>query len=149
MIDAVDVLEFSDETGKRAVYEEFSFHDLGGGSVTVRNDSHGDDAEAHEYAVHVVGGIPSDCECPADQYHDGACKHRVAVALRPAILEAAEADQAEPVLATDGGGVPEHLTVMQSITGDDVYHCQTCGGEGDSPDDVDHHKKCPELEGSA
>jgi len=104
MIDAVDALEFSDKTGKRAVYESFSFHDLGGGSVTVRNESHGDDSEDHEYSVHVVSGIPSDCECPADEYHDGACKHRVALALRPALLDAAETDQGEPVLA-DAGGV--------------------------------------------
>jgi hypothetical protein len=147
MIDAVDVLEFTDKTGKRAVYEEFSFHDLGGGSVTVRNESHGAPSE-HEHTVHVVGGIPSDCTCKADQYHDGACKHRVAVALRPALVEAAEADQAEPALATDGG-LPEHLTTISTLTGGEVVHCQTCGGEGDSLADVDHHEDCPDAEGSA
>ena len=147
MIDAVDVLEFTDKTGKRAVYEEFSFHDLGGGSVTVRNESHEAPSE-HEHTVHVVGGIPSDCTCKADQYHDGACKHRVALALRPALVEAAEADQVKPVLATDGG-LPEHLTTISTLTGGEVVHCQTCGGEGDSRDDVDHHEDCPDTEGSA
>lgn len=147
MIDAVDVLEFTDKTGKRAVYEEFSFHDLGGGSVTVRNESHEAPSE-HEHTVHVVGGIPSDCTCKADQYHDGACKHRVAVALRPALVEAAEGDQADPALATDGG-LPDHLTTISTLTGGEVVHCQTCGGEGDSRDDVDHHEDCPDAEGSA
>jgi len=147
MIDAVDVLEFTDKTGKRAVYEEFSFHDLGGGSVTVRNESHEAPSE-HEHTVHVVGGIPSDCTCKADQYHDGACKHRVAVALRPALVEAAEGDQADPALATDGG-LSDHLTTISTLTGGEVVHCQTCGGEGNSRDDVDHHEDCPNAEGSA
>ena len=147
MIDTVDVLEFSDKTGKRAVYEEFSFHDLGGGDVTVRNESHAEPAE-HEHTVHVVGGIPSDCTCKADTYHDGACKHRVALALRPALVEAAEAGDTEPALATDGG-LPEHLTTMSTLTGDEIVHCQTCGGEGDSLADVDHHEDCPDAEGSA
>ena len=147
MIDAVDVLEFTDKTGKRAVYEEFSFHDLGGGSVTVRNESHEAPSE-HEHTVHVVGGIPSDCTCKADQYHDGACKHRVALALRPALVEAAEGDQADPALATDGG-LPDHLTTISTLTGGEVVHCQTCGGEGNSRDDVDHHEDCPDAEGSA
>lgn len=39
MTDAVDAPNFADETGKRAVYEDFPFSDLGGGSVTVRNES--------------------------------------------------------------------------------------------------------------
>ena len=147
MIDAVDILEFSDETGKRAVYEEFSFHDLGGGDVTVRNESHAERAE-HEHTVHVVSGIPSDCTCKADTYHDGACKHRVAVALRPALLEAAEAGDPKPALATDGG-LPEHLSTMSTLTSDEIVHWQTCGGEGDSLADVDHHEDCPDAEGSA
>jgi len=142
MIDAVDVLEFTPETGKRAVFEEFEFRPQGGGDVEVENKSHGDDGDDHTYTVRVVGGLPSDCGCPADTYHDGACKHRVALALAPAVLEAAEAGQDEPVLAD--GGLPEHLTRLSTITGDDVYHCRACGGEGDTLDGVDHHEKCPE-----
>jgi len=54
-----------------------------------------------------------------------------------------------PALATDGGQeeLPEHLTRMSTIDGDDVVHCQSCGGEGDSPDSVDHHEQCPEAAG--
>ena len=101
-VDAVDALDFTETTGKRAVYEAFTFHPRGGGDVVVENDSHGDDGEDHTYTVHVVGGLPSDCTCPADEYHEGTCKHRVALAMRPAPLEAAEAGADEPVLA--GGG---------------------------------------------
>jgi len=105
-IDAVDALEFTKAVGKRAVYEAFTFRPRGGGDVEVTNESHGDadDDADHTYTVHVVGGIPSDCECPADEYHEGACKHRVALAMRPALLEAAEAGAEEPLLA-DGGAV--------------------------------------------
>jgi hypothetical protein len=96
---AVDALEFGDKTGKRAVYEAFTFRPRGGGDVVVGNDSHGDDD--HTYTVHVVGGLPSDCTCPADEYHEGACKHRVAVAMRPALLEATEAGD-DTGLVTEG-----------------------------------------------
>jgi len=148
-IDAVDALEFTENTGKRAVYEEYEFRPLGGGDVEVENLSHGDadDGEDHSYVVHVVGGLPSDCECPADEYHEGACKHRVALAMRPALLEVSEAGQETPALATDGGQeeLPEHLTRMSTIDGDDVVHCQSCGGEGGSPDSVDHYEQCPEV----
>jgi len=145
-IDAVDALEFTTETGKRAVYEAFAFRPLGGGDVEVTNESHGDDSADHTYTVHVVGGIPSDCECPADTYHEGACKHRVALAMRPALLEAAEAGADEPLLAD--GGVPEYLTQLSTIDGGAVFHCQSCGAEGDAPDAVAHHAECP-TEGSA
>jgi len=145
-IDAVDALEFTKAVGKRAVYEEFAFRPLGEGDVEVTNESHGDadGEEDHTYTVHVVGGIPSDCECPADTYNtvEGACKHRVALAMRPALLEAAEHGADEPLLAD--GGVPEHLTKVSTIDGGAVFHCQTCGAEGDAPDAVAHHPECPD-----
>lgn len=143
-LDPIDALEFSEKTGKRAVYEEFSFRPRGGGDIEVENLSHGDDSDEHTYTVHVVGGIPSDCSCPADTYNtvEGACKHRVAVAMRPAVLQAAEHGSDEPLLAD--GGLPEYLTEMSTIDGETVVHCQTCGSEGDSPETVAHHAECPE-----
>jgi hypothetical protein len=68
----------------------------------VTNASHADPSE-HEYTVRVVDGFPTSCTCPADEHYDGACKHRVAVAINRAVLEPALAGS----LATDGGTVPE------------------------------------------
>ncbi|WP_435349216.1 SWIM zinc finger family protein [Haloarchaeobius sp. HRN-SO-5] len=67
----------------------------------MRNCSHADPA-AHEYLVRVVDGIPSSCTCPADDRFAGACKHRVAVAIRRPVLGAALAKS----VATDGGVAP-------------------------------------------
>jgi hypothetical protein len=91
--DAVDELAFDAPTGKRAVYEALTFS-VGAGYVEVTNESH-DDPDAHCYRVDVVDGEPVRCGCPAAQYHcgpDEACKHRVAVALAPAVCEAASVE---------------------------------------------------------
>jgi len=96
---ALEVLESDEQVEKRAQWEAFEFTVLGGGDVEVVNASHDDKGE-HTYIVHVEGGIPSDCTCPADTYQEGACKHRVAVAIREPVLDAASGDQ--PVRA-DGG----------------------------------------------
>jgi hypothetical protein len=71
----------------------------------VRNCSHDDPLE-HEYLVRIVDGIPSSCDCPADEHFDGACKHRVAVAIRRPVLGAA----LEHSVATDGGVVLDKAT---------------------------------------
>jgi len=70
---------------KRAQYEAFAFSLVEGG-VYVRNESHLH-PEDHEYRVTVTDGIPTSCECPADAGYDWPCKHRVAVAVRPRLLE--------------------------------------------------------------
>jgi hypothetical protein len=82
---------------KRAQYEAFAFS-LFEGDVIVRNESHADPAN-HEYRVTVEDGVPTVCECPADTKYDGACKHRLAVAIRPRILQAIRRLQ----VAADGG----------------------------------------------
>jgi len=82
---------------KRAQYEAFEFT-VDGDGVLVRNASHANPDE-HEYVVTVENGLPTECECPADANYDGACKHRVAVAIRRPILDAAVDRQ----LAADGG----------------------------------------------
>lgn len=90
-------LKPTNRTLKRAQYEAFEFSLLDG-DVLVRNCSHADPS-AHEYRVTVVDTLPATCECPADQIYDHPCKHRVAIAIRPAILEFA----AQVRVLTDGG----------------------------------------------
>lgn len=95
----LEVLECDEQVQKRAQWEAFSFALLGDGDVEVTNGSH-EDADEHTYTVHVEGGIPSDCSCPAWEYQPGACKHMVATAIREPVIEAVTEDQ--PVRA-DGG----------------------------------------------
>jgi hypothetical protein len=80
-------LEFSSRVRKRAQYEAFEFSLIPGG-VRVRNGSYAD-PENHEYDVAIRDGVPVACTCPADAHFHGACKHRVAVAMRRAVLDAA------------------------------------------------------------
>ncbi|ELY28559.1 swim zinc finger-containing protein [Halogeometricum borinquense DSM 11551] len=70
---------------KWAQYEAFAF-ELLDGDIRVRNESYADPG-AHEYRVRIRDGIPHSCSCPADESGDGPCNHRVAVAIRPRILE--------------------------------------------------------------
>jgi len=102
----LELLEFEEEIAKRASWEAFEFTLLGDGDVEVVNGSH-DEPEDHTYIVHVEGGIPSDCTCPAFEYQEGACKHMVAVAIREPVLEAATA---EPAMKADGGLVEAEET---------------------------------------
>ncbi|WP_435159053.1 SWIM zinc finger family protein [Haladaptatus sp. DFWS20] len=90
-------LTFTNRVAKRAQYEalEFSLKTRG---VLVRNTSHAKPAD-HEYLVTVHNGIPIACECPADDRYDGACKHRVGVAIRTPLLQAAT----DHSLVADGG----------------------------------------------
>ena len=111
-------LEFDASTAKRAQYEAFDFELTAPGLVTVRNGSH-ENADEHSYRVNVENGIPVACECPSDTYHDGACKHRVAVAIREPVLEAAsdhESDEKREV-ATDGGTTVERSGLGQRVEG--------------------------------
>lgn len=82
---------------KRAQYEAFAFSLVEGG-VRVRNESHRNPAD-HEYDVTVSDGVPTDCECPAEAAFEHPCKHRVAIAVRPRILDLVETVQT--VASTD------------------------------------------------
>lgn len=82
---------------KRAQYEAFEFA-LFEGDVHVRNESYPDPAN-HEYRVTIENGDPIACECPADETYDEPCKHRLAVAIRPRLLELASTSS----LLADGG----------------------------------------------
>ncbi|WP_436909051.1 SWIM zinc finger family protein [Halosimplex marinum] len=95
-------LEFPSRVAKRAQYEAFEFT-LSPNGIVVRNGSHANPAE-HEYLVTVEDGVPATCECPADDQYEGACKHRVAVAIRRPLLDAVAVADGQPV-ATDGGEV--------------------------------------------
>ena len=113
----IETLDADEQVEKRAQWEAFEFTVLGDGDVEVVNDSHAD-ADDHTYTVHVESGIPSDCTCLADTYQEGACKHRVAVAVREPVLEAVSREQ--PVRA-DGG------VTLAEFGGDDY--------DDDRPDD--------------
>lgn len=112
---AIDALEFDASTRKRAQYEAFDFELEAPGLMTVRNESH-ENADEHSYRVNVEDGIPVACECPSDTYHDGACKHRVAVAIREPVLEAATEYERteESEVATDGGTTVERSAANAS-----------------------------------
>jgi hypothetical protein len=80
-------LEYSRRVLKRAQYEAFEFS-LVDGNICVRNASHANPA-AHEYRVRIDDEHPVACTCPFDTRANTACKHRVAVAIRPKLLDAA------------------------------------------------------------
>ena len=114
----LDDLTFTRRVAKRAQYEAFEFSIVPEG-VRVRNCSHEQPSE-HEYVVTVREGHPTCCECPADQRFDGACKHRVAVAIRQPVVEAVTSSQVR-----SDGGVPS--------------------GDDDSVDDADDGCECADL----
>ncbi|GAA0234590.1 SWIM zinc finger family protein [Haladaptatus pallidirubidus] len=89
-------LTFTNRVAKRAQYEALEFSLTRG--VCVRNTSHANPAD-HEYLVIVCEGIPIACECPADDRYYGACKHRVGIAIRTPLLQAAT----DHSLVADGG----------------------------------------------
>jgi hypothetical protein len=97
--EVLELLDAEATVEKRASWEAFEFTLLEGGNVEVVNGSH-DEPEEHTYTVHVEGGIPAACTCPAWEYQDGACKHMVAVAIREPVLEATSA---ELTMKADGG----------------------------------------------
>jgi hypothetical protein len=97
--EVVELLDADTTVEKRAQWEAFEFTLLGSGDVKVVNTSHEEPSD-HTYTVHVEGGIPSDCTCPAFEYQAGACKHMLSIAIREPLLEAVSA---EPTVKADGG----------------------------------------------
>lgn len=134
-------LEYDASTAKRAQWEAFEFALEAPGLITVTNGSY-DDPENHEYRVNVENGVPVACECPADTYQKGACKHRVAVAIREPVLEAAtdyETPEHTKAVATDGGqlvedtddtdGRPEDCDCLPTFDAD-ALGCWPCYRDG-------------------
>ncbi|MFC4249005.1 SWIM zinc finger family protein [Natribaculum luteum] len=127
----IETLDANEQVEKRAQWEAFEFTVHGDGDVEMVNDSHAD-ADDHTYTVHVEGGIPSDCECPAWEYQPGACKHMVAVAIREPVLEAASREQ--PVRADGGVTLAEFTTEDDDEGGcwcdDHSFPCFGCYNDG-------------------
>jgi hypothetical protein len=113
-------LEYTDRVLKRAQYEAFEFS-VDGRTVHVRNGSHANPAE-HEYEITVEAGVPTACTCPADDRYDGACKHRVGVAIRTPVLQACATAQ----IVADGGNEMD-----KSVA--DPEPCPECTALGDFP----------------
>lgn len=109
-------LDFTKRVGKRAQYEAFEFTVVREG-VQVRNCSHANPAE-HDYLVTITDGLPTSCSCPADAHFEGACKHRVAVAIRRPVLSAANKQ-----VVTDGGSKIEPASEDASSSEDDCEEC--------------------------
>ncbi|MDS0260528.1 SWIM zinc finger domain-containing protein [Haloarcula sp. S1CR25-12] len=98
-------LDFSKRVAKRAQYEALDIS-ICGTDILVRNESHAT-PEDHEYTVSIDDGIPVSCTCPADARFEGACKHRVAVAIRRPLLDTLESmKRGDPPIAADGGLSP-------------------------------------------
>ena len=135
--DTLAELEYDVSTIKRSQWEAFEFTLEAPGIVTVRIDGTAA-TENHTYRVNVENGVPVACECPADTYQDGACKHRVAIAIREPVLEAAresenEHERPEPSRAVADGG--EVLEATEDGD-DDPNACENgqvgcCGPDGD------------------
>lgn len=135
-----DELECDARVQKRAQWEAFDFTLLGEGRVEVQNQSYGSvDAEEHTYVVEVEEGQPTVCSCPYAEYHDGACKHQVAVAGSAAVLTAATESRRTSVATDEGKG--ESLEEDACPNGD-----PRCGGP--DGDDLPCFA-CYELEGTA
>lgn len=117
-------LEATGRVVKRAQYEAFEF-ELRDGGVRVRNCSHADPAD-HEYYVAVNDGIPVACECPADEKYSSACKHRVAVAIRTPLLDAAATQAVADggTVASDGESDNEDECDCEDL--DDEFPCWKC-----------------------
>lgn len=98
----LQVLTFSTRVAKRAQYERFDIRPVGSG-FQIRNESHANPAD-HEYFVRMDGSVPQACTCPADERFDGACKHRVAIAIRrPKGNQTRRNSQVRAHLRGDGG----------------------------------------------
>lgn len=115
-----------------------------------QNHSH-DDGEAHIYPVFfdvaqdgtVIGAHVAECGCPADEYHDGSCKHRGAASecgeLLGAVLEAALATEDDveetdadasadgQTVATDGGQPEDDDCVCDKLGGLPCFACVESG----------------------
>lgn len=123
----LEELDVTNRILKRAQYEAMEFA-LAPDGVQVRNDSYANPDE-HEYLVEVEDELPTSCTCPADETYSGACKHRVAVAIRRPILKIATQQQ----LIADGGISERQATKSRSES------------EEESPDNPDCD--CDELSG--
>ena len=125
----LEQLAVTRRTVKRAQYEAFEFS-LTPNGVQVRNASHAN-PEDHEYVVEIDDSVPTACTCPADENYSTACKHRIAVAIRRPILDAATHQQ----IVADGGRVQSKLgdRVHTADESSDERECDCADLSGDFP----------------
>lgn len=121
---ALRELKFDAQTRKRATWEAFEFAVPIEGTVVVTNGSYGAEAGEHTYAVNVKDGVPTDCVCSADQFQDGACKHRVAVAINAPVLSAASASGPDGKRALADGGMVSEAKPPESEP--ETHHAPGC-----------------------
>ena len=142
----------TDRIAKRAQWEAFEFAVPEPGTVRVENHSHGaENVDEHTYDVSIRHGSAVACTCPADEYNDEACKHRIAVEQNAPVLAAASGvvDDASRQPATDGGVVLDDETDDDGRPDDcecepwmsDIalpcFECHRAGFETPNPDLVD------------
>lgn len=123
-------LDVSNRFLKRAQYEAFEFTVLDEG-VLVRNGSY-TNPDDHEYLVTVVDGVPIHCSCPADRTYTPACKHRLAVAIREPVLDAASRATA-PTPVADGGTKSSSATEFATEQDDPPEWCDCADLSDDFP----------------
>jgi hypothetical protein len=137
-------LDFDPVTAKRASWEAFEFSIPTENQIRVMNASYGATKAEHTYTVTVDvrddGIVPLHCTCPADQHQSGACKHRIACAVRRVVLSAAVAyradpsiDPGEPVVLADGGEV--NATDYETVKNECVNDVDWCLGPQETSDD--------------
>jgi hypothetical protein len=152
----------------RAATEYLAVYEEAPGIYLVDNGKTGDDHEQYTVDPSLPACTCEDWEYRSDELGDDGCKHirrcrmergeidvtpllETDLDLDPLLLEAidagAGADESAASPAVADGGLPEYLTELSTIDGDAVVHCETCGSEGDRPDDVDHHAGCLAVEG--
>jgi len=125
-------LTFSSRVAKRAQYEQFDITPVGS-DFRVRNESHANPAE-HEYLVKMDGTVPIACTCPADERFDGACKHRVAIAIRrPARDCPSNPSEAASRIRGDGGPSVERRA--EKVSTADESQQRTCKADSDDCED--------------
>ncbi|WP_321169547.1 SWIM zinc finger family protein [Halorarum halophilum] len=84
-------------------------------------------------------GLPAHCDCPADAASEGACKHRVAVAIRPPVLETAIHAQ----LAADGSGTSNPpLPEEEDLSAKAITQTAGARGEREDGDEADEEYPC-------
>jgi hypothetical protein len=119
-------LTYSTRVAKRAQCEALEFT-VGTGGVRVRNASYTNPAD-HEYLVTIRDRLPVACECPADERYDGACKHRVDVAIRTPLLEAVAKHSLDADGGTQTAREPNHNAEVSDPNQPADCECDELGG---------------------
>lgn len=139
---------------KRAQYEAFEFVLGTPGTVRITNGAYGNEAEDNSYRVTVADGVPVACKYKVDEYREGACKHRMAVAIRTPIVDVANT---QPVQADSGAILEEkpeaaftYHTEPAEQGGKEYVRCEGCGSElltelGER-DSLPHAEECPNYD---